>query len=109
MRGRKRSLRDYPPCDRCGSSADVVAYGKRINKHGSKQTYYCRKCVHKFTVDDGFKGRRFPSEVIKAAIDLTQEGLTLKQVTKRIKNEFGIGVSESTVLDWAEAYGAGRK
>lgn len=65
--------------------------------------------MHKFTVDDGFKGRRFPSEVIKAAIDLTQEGLTLKQVTKRIKNEFGIGVSESTVLDWAEAYGAGKK
>ncbi|MGC1123228.1 MAG: hypothetical protein WBA22_19255 [Candidatus Methanofastidiosia archaeon] len=109
MRGRKRSLKGYPLCDRCGSSADVVAYGKRVNKHGSKQTYYCRKCVHKFTPDDGFKGRRFPSEVIQATINLTQEGLTLKQVTKHIKNEFGIGVSESTVLDWIDAYGAGKE
>jgi transposase-like protein len=105
MRGRKRSFEDYPPCDRCGSSEDVVGYGKRVNRYGSKQTYYCKKCNHKFTPDDGFKGRRFPPKVIMSAVRLSQNGSTLKQVVVKIENRYNVRVGESTVHDWAKKYG----
>lgn len=105
MRGRKRSLKNYPPCDRCGSSDSVVGYGKRANKYESKQTYYCKGCHHKFTPDDGYKGRRFPPDVIKSAIQMSEDGLTLKQVVKEIENHYEIRVGESTVHDWIKTYG----
>jgi transposase-like protein len=105
MRGRKRSLKDYPPCDTCGSSDSVVGYGKRVNTYGSKQTYYCKACQHKFTPDNGYKGRRFPPEVIKSAIRFSKDGLTLKQVVKEIENHYGVRVGESTVHDWIKTYG----
>lgn len=105
MRGRKRSFKEYPACDRCGSSEEVVGYGKRINKSKAKQTYFCKKCHHKFTPDDGFKGVRFPPDVIMAAVRLSKEGSTLKQVVEKIGNEYNMRVGESTVHDWTRKYG----
>jgi len=105
MRGRKRSFKEYPPCDRCGSSEDVVGYGKRINKIREKQTFYCKKCHHKFTPDDGFKYVRFSPEIIMAAVRLSQKGLTLKQVVEEIGNTYSVRVGESTVHEWARKYG----
>jgi transposase-like protein len=105
MRGRKRSFKEYPPCDRCGSSEDVVGYGKRVNRSKAKQTYFCKKCRHKFTPDDGFKGVRFPPEVIMEAVRLSQEGSTLKQVVEKIGHEYHMRVGESTVHDWTRKYG----
>ncbi len=104
MRGRKRSFNEYPPCDRCGSSEDVVGYGKRINKSKEKQTFYCKTCHHKFTPDDGFKSVRFPPEVILTAVRLSQNGFTLKQVVEEIGKRYNMRVGESTVHDWTKKY-----
>jgi transposase-like protein len=104
MRGRKRSFRDYPPCDRCGNTEHVVGYGRRVNKYGSKQTFYCKKCNHKFTPDDGFKGRRFLPEIIKTAVQLSQNGSTLKEVVQEIEDQYDVKVGESTVHDWTRTY-----
>lgn len=105
MRGRKRSFKEYPPCDTCGSSQEVVGYGKRINKSKAKQTFFCKKCHHKFTPDDGFKGVRFPPEMIMDAVRLYQEGSTLKQVVEEIGKMYKVRVGESTVHDWTRKYG----
>lgn len=105
MRGRKRSLKDYPLCDACKSSEDVVGYGKRMNKFESKQTYYCKKCRHKFTPDDGFKGRRFPPHLIKAAVQSSKNGLTLKLIVEKMWSRYKVRVGESTVHDWIKKYG----
>jgi transposase-like protein len=104
MRGRKRSFEEYPPCDRCKSSVHVVGYGKRSNKTSEKQTYYCKKCNHKFTPDDGFKGVRFPPEIILQAVSLSVKGFTLKQVVEEIGNHYDLRVGESTVHDWTKKY-----
>lgn len=104
MRGRKRSFKEYPPCDRCGSSKHVVGYGKRFTQSRAKQTYYCKKCKHKFTPDDGFKWVRFPPDVILAAVRLHQNGLSFKQTAEEIGKKFNMKVGESTVLDWSNKY-----
>ena len=105
MRGRKRSFKEYPPCDRCGSSENVVGYGKRINKSKSKQTYYCKECCHKFTPDDGFKCVGFPPELILTAVRLSQNGFTLKEIVEEIGHKYNTRVGESTVHDWTRKYG----
>jgi transposase-like protein len=82
----------------------VVGYGKRSNKTREKQTYFCKKCNHKFTPDDGFKGVRFPPEVILQAVSLSKKGFTLKQVVEEIGNQYDMRVGESTVHDWTKKY-----
>ena len=54
---------------------------------------------------NGYKGRRFPPEVIKSAIRFSKDGLTLKQVVKEIESHYGVRVGESTVHDWIKTYG----
>ncbi|MBU7043812.1 MAG: IS1 family transposase [Theionarchaea archaeon] len=104
MRGRKRSFEKYPPCDRCNNSAHVVGYGKRSNKTAEKQTYFCKKCHHKFTPDDGFKGVRFSPDIIIQAVSLSEKGYTLKEVVKEIEHRYDVRVGESTVHDWTKKY-----
>lgn len=105
MRGRKRSFKEYPPCDICGNSEEVVGYGKRINKFKAKQTFYCKKCHHKFTQDDGFKYVRFSPELILDAVRWSQKGSTLKQVVEKIGKTYNVRVGESTVHEWTRKYG----
>ncbi len=83
----------------------MVGYGKRINKSAAKQTFYCKKCGHKFTPDDGFKGVRFSPEVIRTAVQFSKNGLTLRQIVERIGNQYRVRVGESTVHDWIKKYG----
>ena len=83
----------------------MVGYGKRTNKSKAKQTFFCKKCHHKFTPDDGFKGVRFPPEMIMDAVRLYQEGSTLKQVVEEIGKMYNVRVGESTVHDWTRKYG----
>lgn len=104
MRGRTRSFKEYPPCDKCGSTENVVGYGKRTNKYGTKQVYYCKKCKHKFTPDNGFKKRRFPSEVILFTVKKFQNGCSLHDIIQEVEDKYEITIGETSIYKWAKEY-----
>ncbi|MGD2246896.1 MAG: hypothetical protein PVF58_00710 [Candidatus Methanofastidiosia archaeon] len=105
MRGRTRSFKEYPPCDKCGSTENVVGYGKRTNKYETKQVYYCKKCKHKFTPDNGFKKRFFPSEVILFAVKKSKEGCTFQEVIEEVEDQYEITVGKTSIYKWVKEYG----
>ena len=98
-------MREFPPCDKCGSNEHVVKRGRRKNKYVEKQTYWCKNCEHRFTPEDGFKRRCYPPKVITAAIDLYHRGLSLNQTRDHLEQFYHVKPSDVAILKWLRYYG----
>lgn len=90
-------------CIHCNSNK-IYAIQTRKNKSNIKQIYLCKNCNRRFTPDDGFKKFRHPPFIIKTAIKLIQENLSLGQITYDLNQNFRIRVSRKTILDWKKKF-----
>lgn len=83
----------------------MVSFGKRKNKMGEKHVFYCNRCLHKFTPDDGFKNVLYPPEIITEALALYVRGLSAREVLNHLREFKSIKIGESTILRWVKKYG----
>jgi len=72
-------IQESSRCAFCGSMR-LVKCGLRYNKGGKKQTYKCKACGRRFSIDDGFSKMKNKPETITHALDLYFKGLSLEQL-----------------------------
>ena len=96
-------IQESSRCPFC-SSYEIVKNGVRYNKSGKKQTYKCKDCRRRFSLDEGFSKMKNTPEIITLALDLYMKGLSLRKVTDHLEQFFGVKVHYSTVLRWIDKY-----
>jgi len=90
-------------CEYCHSSR-IVKRGKRHNKRGLTQTYWCKACGRRFVVDLGFSRMKCSPQAITASLDLYFKGISLRKITDHLKQFYAVTVNCSTVLRWIQRY-----
>lgn len=90
-------------CIYCNSE-QIKIIQLRNNKSGEKPIYKCDSCIRKFTPDNGYKKFRNPPIIIKTAINLIEQGLSLSQVTYYLDQTFMKKVTRKTILDWKRRF-----
>ena len=90
-------------CPKCKKNT-TIKRGKRYNKSGTKQLYFCNKCEFTFMKRDGFEKMRYKKEIIIKSIHLHNEGLSLFQVKDYLWQHEGIKVTRQAVGNWCNKY-----
>lgn len=86
-------------CPIC-KSKQIVKGGKHYLKFKKVvQRYRCKVCGSSFSSTGYFKSR-FPLQIIQHAIILYQEGFSLAQIQKEIKEKFNRKISRLGILNW---------
>jgi putative transposase len=86
-------------CKWCGS-VDVMKYGSRKGV----QEYICQKCGRKFIAKDTPFKSQTPAEQIGAALAMFYDGLSFAEIARRMSEDYGNPVAESTVYRWVINY-----
>jgi len=90
-------------CKVCGSF-EIVKNAFRKNKYGKIQTYKCKSCGHRFSVNYGFKKMRNDPKVITLVMDLYFKGVSLRKISDHLKQFYNVSVSQVSVLKWIKKY-----
>ena len=89
-------------CIYCGSK-HLVKDGKRHNKGGDLQVYYCLDCLRYFTWNIGFERMKHNPKAITTALQLYFAGESLRNVQRSLRL-MGAEVSHKTVWVWIQKY-----
>lgn len=88
-------------CPKCNGQ-DFVKDGIRTTKkHGSVQTYLCRKCGYRFSTNSTPLGVLTSAEMIAEVVSRLKRGMTTRQVAKET------GISHATVHRYGRKFGGG--
>lgn len=90
-------------CPYCKSKNTHVAQIRK-NKAAPKPIYRCRDCERRFTIDDGYKKLRHPKIVIRAAMNLSKKGASLREVVEYLRENFRVNVTRKAVYDWKKRF-----
>jgi transposase-like protein len=90
-------------CRNCGST-DIVKIGVRHNLHGNAQRYLCKKCKHKFVLNEGFEKVKATPKAITIALDLYFKGVSQRKIVEHLKMFEGITVTQPCILKWIRKY-----
>jgi len=91
-------------CPKCSSNEYIVKRGKRYNRSGPEQRYYCKRCEIRFVDRTAFGGMRHKAGAIALALDLYYRGLSLRQIAEHLKAIHGITVTHGTIYNWIKKY-----
>ena len=89
-------------CPKCNSK-DIVKNVLRHNKYGNIQTYLCKPCGRRFSLNLGFENMRATPQVITSAMQLYFTGESLRNVQKFLRLQ-GANVSHVAVYKWIGKY-----
>ena len=89
-------------CIYCGSK-HLVKDGKRHNKGGDLQIFFCLDCLRYFTWNIGFERMKHNPKAITMALQLYFSGESLRNVQKALRF-MGAEVSHKTVWVWIRKY-----
>jgi putative transposase len=95
-------IENLTECIYCGSS-NLKKDGKRKNKSGKIQKYYCRDCHKYMTFNIGFERMKHNPKAITAAMQLYFSGESLRNTMQSLKL-LGVEVSHQTVYNWIKKY-----
>jgi transposase-like protein len=92
-------------CERClyCGGTHITREGKRYKKLETVQLWRCHDCDRVFTPQIA-KGKTFPLAVILDALMRYYQGETRRRVATRIKERFGLSVSNRTLSQWLAEY-----
>ena len=90
-------------CKYC-DSRNIRKRGIRRNKSGDVQLMECMKCGKRFSVNFGFRYRRFDSEVISETLHLYYSGMSGPAIVSFLETK-GMDIDDSTVYRWVARYG----
>jgi transposase-like protein len=96
-------MQESSRCPFCGSY-EIVKNGTRYNRNGKNQTYKCKECRKRFSIDEGFSKMKNTPEIITLALDLYMKGLSLRKVTDHLEQFLATKVHYATVLRWIDKY-----
>ncbi len=91
-------------CPICHSSKQVIKRGKRYNKNGVKQLYYCKKCNRSFCEQTPFYKMKKKANLVATALDLYYRGLSLRQITEHLQSIYKTYVCHGTIYFWLKKY-----
>lgn len=89
-------------CKFCESD-NIIKKGLRKNKNYSIQTFQCKDCKRKFSINIGFEKMRATPQVITASMNLYFNGESLRHVADSMKL-FGVKVTHQTIHNWIKKY-----
>lgn len=89
-------------CPYC-QGASIVKKGRRKKKMEEVQIYFCKHCQRKFTSQIS-KNKTYPLRIILESVTLYNRLHPLKEITQKIKERYGIKLSEQTILNWLKDY-----
>ena len=93
---------DVSGCKFCESD-NIIKKGLRKNKNYSIQTFLCKDCKKKFSINIGFEKMRATPQAITASMNLYFNGESLRHVANSMKL-FGVEVTHQTVHNWIKKY-----
>ncbi len=86
-------------CKYCQSN-NVIKYGK----YGGVQLYYCKDCHSKFKDDDTLFHMKTPANQVSSALNMYYEGMSIKAISRNLKQEFSNQPSTATIYEWIQKY-----
>jgi len=89
-------------CKFCESD-NIIKKGLRKNKSYSIQTFQCKDCKKKFSINIGFEKMRATPQAITASMNLYFNGESLRHVADSMKL-FGVEVTHQTIHNWIKKY-----
>jgi len=89
-------------CKFC-ESKNIIKKGLRKNKNYSIQTFQCKDCKRKFSINIGFEKMRATPQAITASMNLYFNGESLRHVADSMKL-FGVEVTHQTIHNWIKKY-----
>jgi transposase-like protein len=93
---------DVSGCKFCESD-NIIKKGLRKNKNYSIQTFLCKDCKKKFSINIGFEKMRATPQAITASMNLYFNGESLRHVANSMKL-FGVEVTYQTIHNWIKKY-----
>lgn len=91
-------------CKHCKATNYKRKGFRQTENRGRIQKYYCFKCKHYFTNDDGFYRMRNHEGKITEAIDLYFSNLSSRKVRNHFRRHRIENSSHVTILDWCRKY-----
>ncbi|NQW22678.1 MAG: IS6 family transposase [SAR202 cluster bacterium] len=88
-----------PICPEC-SASDIIKYGTRKGT----QVYKCKPCDKKFTANGAMPGRRIPPDQVGDAIGMFYDGLSYRDIQRRMQTRYGFTPSTATLYEWVRDY-----
>jgi putative transposase len=88
-----------PSCKYCQSD-NVIKYGK----YGNTQLFYCKDCHSKFKDDDTLFHMKTPANQVSSALNMFYEGMSIKAISRHLKQEYGNMPSTATIYEWIQKY-----
>jgi putative transposase len=86
-------------CKYC-QSLNTIRYGKYKNT----QLYYCKDCHSKFKGDDTLFHMKTPAHQVSSALNMFYEGMSIKAISRNLKQEYGNQPSTATIYEWIQKY-----
>ncbi len=86
-------------CKLCNSD-NVIKWGT----YKGVQRYYCRDCHSKFKADDALFYMKTPANQVSSALNMYYEGMSIKAISRNLKQEHGNMPSTATVYEWIQKY-----
>ncbi len=86
-------------CPYCGGEG-VSKYGKYKNV----QRYWCKVCKRKFKADDTLFHMKTPANQVSSALNMYYEGMSIKAISRHLKQEYGNMPSTATIYEWIQKY-----
>ncbi len=89
-------------CKGCGSG-NVIKKGKRKNKYGVVQKYFCNNCS-KYFILKKLEKKVYSAKVIIQAISYYNLGYSLDESSKLINKKFKVKVSSRAISNWLNEF-----
>ena len=86
-------------CKLCKSD-HVIKWGK----YKDKQMYFCKDCKSKFKADDALYYMQTPANQVTSALNMYYEGMSIKAISRNLKQEHGNMPSTATIYEWIQKY-----
>jgi len=91
-------------CPECNSKEIIKRGILQTENKGNRQRYGCKKCNHRFIIDEPFKRMRNQDKKITLCLDLYYSGLSLRKIAKHLKTFYPDSSNPSTIYRWIMKY-----
>lgn len=87
-------------------SEETVKYGIRKNKGSYKQMFKCKRCMKRFTPDNGFLKMKTEPTIVSEALELYGRGLSLAKIQDHLFQRHTMRISKEGIRGWITKYAA---
>jgi len=91
-------------CPICKSDSIKKDGKRKTQNRGLIQRYKCKKCNHRFIIDDGFYRMRNNPQKITCALDLFYNGVSTRKVQQHFKAFLPHNSSNVSIYNWVVKY-----